>query len=606
MLFSVCSAAALLCNAQQLSSLHGGTNICKFPANTPLGAFNNRTGTWWRRQAPQCSQLSNGIVLNWGLSGKGADAVITFVVRAQLPANTRFLGIGLSDLGSMKGADLFLFRARGKGAIWTLTDAYARGFETPVVDKQQDITLLGVHHGSNILTAAWQRSVTPCDTQDIPIPATTPLYVIWAYANGFGYHGANRGAKEVFFHQNGDQQTASNIGTHGSWQLDTPAAAIVPTEGGNGAMETAKAQDLQVLDLTFPLEIPNKETNYIVYYFELPSDRKYHIVRYETLVGSKLLHHGVAYSCPDSVAANVTRLPSKGPYDEVETPSLCQQYYMVVVNAFSDPQRGVWVAPADAGLPMGTADRSVIALQLHYNNPQLLKGQKDSGSGLRIYYTSKLRKHDIGMLTLTQFLLDIPPGKASVPATPTTCPGSCTKRLNKEVKLVSGFFHMHGLGKSAIARRFRGGKELPILDQLHSFDYDFHGPRPLVSQVILPGDDLTLQCTFDSTSRTSTTGMGASTQAEMCFYWLMYYPAQDDMGYCSSFGKLSTAICDNALPYELVSFLTTRKSSSSADIVSLALQLSAQGKWTLVAAPNPATTPYAPVCKQKQNNSTGR
>lgn len=112
-----------------------------------------------------------------------------------------------------------------------------------------------------------------------------------------------------------------------------------------------------------------------------------------------------------------------------------------------------WTAPADAGLPMGTPDRSVVAIELHYNNPEGLTGQKDKGSGFRLYYTGDLRPHDIGLITLTQLVLNIPPGVASVPSNVSVCPSACTKRFKGPITLLDGFFHMHGLGNSIITRR---------------------------------------------------------------------------------------------------------------------------------------------------------
>eukprot|EP00775_Hariotina_reticulata_P004350 gene4350-4603_t len=331
------------------------------------------------------------------------------------------------------------------------------------------------------------------------------------------------------------------------------------------------------------------------HYFVLPNDKKYHIVRYEPIIGSSFVHHGTLSTCSPQAAANVTKLPSKGPFSEADIPSLCQQVYMATAKVSGSPGQAFWEAPPDAGLPMGTADRQVVSVQLHYNNPQLLTGQKDPGSGIRLHYTSQLRQHDLGMLTMVQPVLKIPPGQASVTADAAVCPEKCTRRFSQAVTLVDGYFHMHGLGKAAIARRFRGGKELPLLDQLHSYDYDFQGPRPLGNQVLLPGDTLTLQCQFDSTSRTSVTNFGGATRDEMCFYWIMYYPAQADMGYCSSFGNYALALCDRGLMFDIVS--TVQGSHGSADFVKLAMSLLKEGR--VVPAPNPANTTFQPVCKQR-------
>jgi hypothetical protein len=47
-----------------------------------------------------CVQLSDAIVLRFGVRGD----VATFAVQAQLVPKTAYLGLGLSELGSMKGA----------------------------------------------------------------------------------------------------------------------------------------------------------------------------------------------------------------------------------------------------------------------------------------------------------------------------------------------------------------------------------------------------------------------------------------------------------------------------------------------------------------------
>lgn len=57
--------------------------------------------------------------------------------------------------------------------------------------------------------------------------------------------------------------------------------------------------------------------------------RKYHIMHYQPITNSKLLHHGVAYSCNPSKAAKVLNMTSMGPFDRIKTDMLCEQFYMV-------------------------------------------------------------------------------------------------------------------------------------------------------------------------------------------------------------------------------------------------------------------------------------
>jgi hypothetical protein len=42
-----------------------------------------------------------------------------------------------------------------------------------------------------------------------------------------------------------------------------------------------------------------------------------------------------------------------------------------------------WQAPPVAALPFGANSTRYVALELHYNNPERLTGQRDTGSGIR-------------------------------------------------------------------------------------------------------------------------------------------------------------------------------------------------------------------------------
>lgn len=198
-------------------------------------------------QVPRCDDLTGNITLRWGVN----DNVITFAVEAKLPAGTTYLGVGLSEQGSMKGSDIAMFNQSASGS-WTLSDTHAEGFVRPVVDGSQDLKLLGLQYADGALSASWQRHVTPCDKQDLPVPATT-THVIWAWGSGWDYHGTdNRGHKEV------------------SFIVDESAAAANKA----ASLEAVKnTPGVKVLELTFPVDIPAKETTYMIKYFKLPSER---------------------------------------------------------------------------------------------------------------------------------------------------------------------------------------------------------------------------------------------------------------------------------------------------------------------------------------------
>lgn len=95
---------------------------------------------------------------------------------------------------------------------------------------------------------------------------------------------------------------------------------------------------------------------------------------------------------------------------------------------FASPNNMPVVSPPEAGLPFGKGAYTWLALEIHYSNPELKQGQKDPGSGVTLEYTSQLRPNDLGLLTLHQFDLYVPPGKATYSADAVVCPSTCTKR----------------------------------------------------------------------------------------------------------------------------------------------------------------------------------
>lgn len=50
---------------------------------------------------------------------------------------------------------------------------------------------------------------------------------------------------------------------------------------------------------------------------------------------------------------------------------------------------------------------------------------------------------------------------------------------------------------------------------------------------VKPGDEIVVDCVFDSTRRTTKTKFGEGTSDEMCFGFLAYYPAIEGLGVCA-------------------------------------------------------------------------
>ena len=134
--------------------------------------------------------------------------------------------------------------------------------------------------------------------------------------------------------------------------------------------------------------------------------------------------------------------------------------------------------PDTAGLPLGEehGGADYFLLEIHYDNPNGHKGVVDH-SGLRVYYTDKLRPHDAALLSVAapfDWKLHVPPGQESPYRVSALCIPNCTEKgLPMEgINVINGLLHSHLAGSAMRLRHIRDGKELtPILEDKH---YDFN------------------------------------------------------------------------------------------------------------------------------------
>lgn len=88
--------------------------------------------------------------------------------------------------------------------------------------------------------------------------------------------------------------------------------------------------------------------------------------------------------------------------------------------------------------------------ETHYNNPELISNRVDS-SGLRLYFTNKLRKHDIGILEIGleySAKNSIPPGQNNFELQG-YCVSECTRigLPDGGINVVASQLHTHLTGK---------------------------------------------------------------------------------------------------------------------------------------------------------------
>lgn len=189
------------------------------------------------------------------------------------------------------------------------------------------------------------------------------------------------------------------------------------------------------------------------------------------------------------------------------------------------------------GLPADAADATTarsVMLEVHYDNPNTV--QIRDSSGFKLYYTDKLRDNDAMIMTLGHININIPPGAESHTHT-NDCSAACTSKLKRPLTALWAGLHMHSAGKAIWTDHFRGSEQLPPLGHKRSWDFNQQSPTHLKA-VIQPGDRLVTHCVYSSQTKDKRTRFGEGTDDEMCFNFLLVYPA-DGIRMCMDIGKVS-------------------------------------------------------------------
>jgi hypothetical protein len=196
--------------------------------------------------------------------------------------------------------------------------------------------------------------------------------------------------------------------------------------------------------------------------------------------------------------------------------------------------------PDNVGVPIGEDRVEYYMTEIHYTNPNRLQGLTVN-SGYELYHTEKLRNHDAGFIQVgaqsaKTYALTIPPNSAGF-VQASHCSPQCTSNLPPQgINVFVYMLHSHLSGRKERLRHFRRNKELPLIAKDDNFNFDHQTNRPLQSHVkVLPGDQLTLECTYDTTwKRGGATLGGRSTRDEICQAFLMYYPRVTTINQCGS------------------------------------------------------------------------
>ncbi|TFK02778.1 Chromodomain-helicase-DNA-binding protein 4 [Platysternon megacephalum] len=297
-------------------------------------------------------------------------------------------------------------------------------------------------------------------------------------------------------------------------------------------------RDMKTMEIRTPdVVIPSQETTYWCYMVELPdSFPRHHIVMYEPVItagNEAIVHHMEVFQC----AAEFDSFPHyNGPCDSKMKPDRLN-YCRHVLAAWAMGAQAFYY-PEEAGLAFGGPGSSkYLRLEIHYHNPLVFKGRRDS-SGIRLYYTATLRRYDAGIMELGLVytpVMAIPPGEAGF-----LLNGYCTDKCTQValppagIHIFASQLHTHLTGRKVVTILSREGREREVVNADFNYSPHFQEIRMLKKVVsVFPGDVLITACTYNTEDRNQATVGGFSITDEMCVNYVHYYP-QTQLELCKS------------------------------------------------------------------------
>ena len=284
------------------------------------------------------------------------------------------------------------------------------------------------------------------------------------------------------------------------------------------------------------VKIPNDETTYWCLTHKLDDEiykKKHHIIGFEGVITPSsrgVVHHMELFVCmsdPDDSMKTYN-----GPCKSENKPKGLEQCRKVIAAWAMGAAKFVY--PDIAGAILGGKDyykSPYLVLEIHYDNPNQRNDIVDS-SGLRIYYQSKLRKYDAGIMEIG---LEYN-AKNSIPPRTNSfhlhghCLGECTRYgLNKgPIYIFASQLHTHLTGRRVWTSQVRNNRVINIINSDNHYDQMFQEIRMLRRPVkVRPGDTLINTCVYETLDRVNMTVGGYSIRDEMCVNYMHYYPLSD-------------------------------------------------------------------------------
>ncbi|KAL4617381.1 dopamine beta-hydroxylase [Arapaima gigas] len=409
--------------------------------------------------------------------------------------------LGMSDRGEVFNADLIILWNDGQKSYFG--DAWSDSNGHVTLDSQQDYQLIETRHTTDGFYLLFKRPFSTCDSRDYLIEEGTVHFI---------YAMLEEPLRSV-------QQLNLSLLHPGVQRvlLLRPESPTPPLP-----------HDVRTLEVLAPgITIPDQETTYWCYMYQLPPDiPKNHIVMYEAVItpgNEAIVHHMEVFEC----APQMENIPQYSGSCESKMKPKKLNYCRHVLAAWALGAEAFYYPP-DAGLALGGPGSSrFLRLEVHYHNPLLISGRRDS-SGIRLFYTPTLRKYDAGIMELGLVytpVMAIPPAEKDFLLT-----GYCTSKCTQTalppggINIFASQLHTHLAGHKVRTVLVRGGREMEIVqeDKHYSAHYQVHTQES--SARIKHQYLLLTQCVYNTEDRNLATVGGFGIMEEMCVNYVHYYP----------------------------------------------------------------------------------
>ncbi|GJQ70148.1 hypothetical protein Trydic_g22613 [Trypoxylus dichotomus] len=475
--------------------------------------------------------LSPDYRLLWSLGPGPQDITFELQVRT-----LGYVGFGFSKDGRMAGADMIVGWV-DKGQVY-FQDRHIKSSSSgnaasvePEVDPSQDYQLLLGYENNTHTVLRFSRRLDTCDRHDVPITNDT-MRILWMFHQQEPVGGAvgpgslplhdleSHGIQSLYLVQRADQDAPSPEEAVHVWEIRNPAT-VPPAPG---------------------------DTLYWCRIVRLPAlTDKHHLIRYEPLqeVGGDAggLQHVVLYECQDTPAViKLSETAGRQCFESDFEPLACS----TVVASWARGSEG-FSFPPEAGYPLEPSKSRYYLLETHYVSPTDGSLGTLDGSGLRLYYTPTLRRHDAGVISIgmdPNWRHIIPPGQQRVISSG-HCVSECTRHAfpGSGINMFAVVMKTHKIGRQVALKHVRGTIEQPPIASDDNLDSDYQEYRRLGTPVkILPGDHLIAECTYNSSGRSAITLGGYTNRQETCLVMGLYYPRQRTLTSCHSLPSLPTVL----------------------------------------------------------------